>query len=125
MSTVKAHIEKASKRLHVAEKLLCDGEYEDAISRAYYAIYHAAKAALATIDVFPKTHERLVSEFGKRFVLTGIFSKELGKILADAKVARETYEYSITLTAEKGEAETIFANAQRFVAAVNKFLKEK
>ncbi len=57
MSTAKAHMEKAVRRLRVAEKLLRDGEYEDAVSRAYYAMYHAAKAALATVNVFPKTHK--------------------------------------------------------------------
>ncbi len=118
-------MEKATRRLRVAEKLLHNGDYEDTISRAYYAIYHAAKAALATIDVFPKTHEGLVSEFGKRFVLTGIFPKELGKILADTKAARETYEYSITAIIEKPEAETIFVNAQTFVTAIGKFLRDK
>jgi len=125
MSTAKAHMEKAIKRLHVAEKLLHDDEYEDAVSRAYYAIYHAAKAALATTNVFPKTHKGLVSEFGKTFVLTGTFPKELGKILADTKAARETYEYTITATIEKTEAETIFTNAQTFVTTINKFLREK
>jgi len=125
MSIAKAHMEKAIRRLRVAEKLLHDGEYEDAISRAYYAIYHAANAVLATINVFPKTHEGLVSEFGKRFVLTGMFPRELGKILADAKAARETYEYSVTATIEKPEAETIFANAQAFVTAIKKFLRDK
>jgi uncharacterized protein (UPF0332 family) len=37
VSTVKAHKEKASERLKVAQKLFRDGDYEDAVSRAYYA----------------------------------------------------------------------------------------
>ena len=125
MSTVKAHMEKAAKRLRVAEKLLQEGEYEDSISRAYYAMYHAAKAALAIMNVFPKTHQGLVSEFGKRFVLTGTFPKELGRTLADTKAARETYEYSITAIVEKAEAESVLEDAQEFVAAINRFIKEE
>ena len=125
MSTVEAHMEKASKRLRVSEKLLQEGEYEDSVSRAYYAMYHAAKAALATVSVFPRTHEGLVSEFGKRFVLTGTFPKELGRALADAKAARETYEYSITAIVEKTEAESILGDARKFVAAINRFIKEE
>jgi len=125
MSIAKAHMEKAIRRLRVAEKLLKDGENEDAVSRAYYAMYHAANAALATINIFPKTHEEVVSEFGKRFVLTRTFSRELGKILADAKAARETYEYSVTAIAEKSEAETIIFNGQKFVEAIMEYLKAK
>jgi len=52
MSMAKAHLEKAVAKLKVAEKLFRDGEYEDAISRAYYAMYHAARAALSTINIF-------------------------------------------------------------------------
>jgi hypothetical protein len=37
MSIARAHLEKAVKRLGVAEKLFRDGEYEDVVSRAYYA----------------------------------------------------------------------------------------
>jgi len=125
MSIAKAHMEKAIKRLRVAQKLLRDNEYEDAVSRAYYAMYHAAKAVLATMNVFPRTHEGVVSEFGKRFVLKETFPKELGKNLADAKAARETYEYGVTATTGKTEAETIVFNAQKFVKAIEKHLKEK
>jgi len=125
MSIAKAHMQKALKRLHVAQKLLQDNEYEDAVSRAYYAMYHAAKAALATVNSFPKTHEEVVTQFGKKLILTGNLPKELGKNLADAKAARETYEYTVTATTTKTEAETILLNAQTFVEVIKKYLKEK
>ena len=124
MSIARAHLEKAVERLRVAEKLFRDGDYEDAVSRAYYAMYHAARAVLSTVNVFPRTHEGVVSEFGRRFVLAGVFPKELGRNLADAKAARETYEYSVTATVGKSEAEAILLNAQRFVGAIKKHLKK-
>ena len=124
MSIAKAHLEKAAERVRVAEKLFRDGEYEDAISRAYYAMYHAARAALSTVNIFPKTHEGVVTEFGRNFVLTRIFQKEMGKNLADAKASRETYEYSVTATVEKPEAETILSNAQKFVNAIKEHLEK-
>lgn len=51
MNIAKTHLEKAVER-KVARKLFCDGNYEDAVSRAYYAMHHAAKAALFTVNVF-------------------------------------------------------------------------
>jgi len=123
--TAKAHIQKAHKRLHVAQKLLQDNEYEDAVSRAYYAMHHAAKAALATVNSFPKTHEGVVTEFGKKLILTETFPKQLGKNLADAKAARETYEYSVTTTMTKTEAEAILLNAQTFVKTIQEHLKQE
>jgi hypothetical protein len=121
----RAHLKKAVERLRAAEKLLHDGCYEDAVSRGYYAMYHAAKAALSTVNVFPRTHEGVVSEFGKRFVLTAVLTKDLGRNLADAKAARETYEYSPTATVGKPEAETILSNAQQFVNAIKTLLEKQ
>jgi len=124
VSTAKAHLEKAFERLRVAEKLFRDGDYEDAVSRAYYAMYHAARAALSTVNVFPRTHEGVVSEFGRKFVLAGIFPKEMGKNLANAKAARETYEYTVTATVGKSEAKAILSNAQKFVNTIKKHLEK-
>lgn len=123
MSLAKKHLAKAGERLRVAEKLFRGGDYEDAVSRAYYAMYHAARAALSTVSVFPRTHEGVVSEFGRMFVLTGVLPRELGRDFADAKAARETYEYSVSATVGKSEAEAILSNAERFVDTVKKFLK--
>jgi len=124
MSMAKAHLKKSVERLRVAEKLFHDGAYEDAVSRAYYAMYHAARAALSSVDVFPRTHEGVVSEFGRKFVLAGVFPKELGKNLADAKAARETYEYSVTSIVGKSEAEAILLNARRFVNTIKRHLEK-
>jgi len=120
---VERHLSKAVERLRAAEKLLIDGYYEDAVSRAYYAMYHAAMAALATLNVFPRTHEGVVSEFGRRFVLTGIFQKELGRILAEVKATRETYEYTVVAEASRSEAENILSKARFFVEAVKDYIK--
>ncbi|MFQ6073944.1 MAG: HEPN domain-containing protein [Candidatus Bathyarchaeia archaeon] len=124
MSIAKAHLEKAVERLRVAEKLFRDGDYEDSVSRAYYAMYHAARAVLSTVNVFPKSHEGVVSEFGRKFVLVGIFPRELGRNLADAKAARETYEYSVTATVGRSEAETILSNAKNFVDMIKEHLEK-
>ncbi|MEM1540670.1 MAG: HEPN domain-containing protein [Candidatus Bathyarchaeia archaeon] len=111
--------------MKVAERLFSEGYYEDAVSRAYYAMYHAAKAALATVNVFPKTHEGVVAEFGRRFVLSGVFPKELGKSLADVKASRETYEYSVTAIVDRMEAEAILSDAKVFVNRVKEYLTGK
>jgi len=122
MSLARAHLEKAHERLKVAKKLFRSGDYEDAVSRAYYAMYHAARAALFTVNASPKTHEGVVSEFGKRFVLTGVVPKELGRDLANAKAARETYEYSVTASVGKAEAEAMLSSAQQFVDELKRIL---
>jgi uncharacterized protein (UPF0332 family) len=49
---------RAYDALQAAKNLTGDGLYADAISRAYYAILHAAKAALHVHDVAAESHPR-------------------------------------------------------------------
>ena len=43
---IKGYLEKAEKKLEVAEKLFNSADYEDSVSRAYYAVFHATQALL-------------------------------------------------------------------------------
>ncbi len=114
---------KAEVKLRAARELYAKGFFEDSASRSYYAMFHAARAALTKIGVTTRTHEGTVSEFGRRLVLEGVFPRDLGRALAEAKAARETYEYSATMEIRKGEAEALLRDAERFVSQVKSHLK--
>ena len=114
---------KAELKLGAARELYNKGFFEDSASRCYYAMFHAARAALARVGVTTKTHEGTVSEFGRVLVLGGVFPRDLGRALAEAKAARETYEYSATMEIRKGEAEALLRDAERFVSQVKSHLK--
>src|SRR5437588_10799393 len=86
-------------------------------------MFHAARAALTKVGVTTRTHEGTVSEFGRRLVLEGGFPRDLGRALAEAKAARETYEYSATREIEGDEAEALLRAAQRFVSEVQSQFK--
>jgi uncharacterized protein (UPF0332 family) len=45
-----AHLERSRGALRSARTLLQADEVKDSISRAYYATFHAAKAALVLVD---------------------------------------------------------------------------
>ena len=47
----------------------------------------------------------------------------MGRALAEAKAARETYEYSATMEIEREEAEALLRDAERFVSQVKSQLK--
>ena len=114
---------KAELKLGAARELYNKGFFEDSASRSYYAMFHAARAALARVGVTTKTHEGTVSEFGRVLVLGGVFPRDLGRALAEAKAARETYEYSATMEIASDEAEAILRDAERFVSQVKSRLR--
>lgn len=111
----KAHLRKARRRLEASEKLFSDGFHEDAVSRAYYAMYHAAKACLILEGSSPKTHEGMISEFGRLFVLTGKVDPALGRALSAAKEDREDSDYEVYTEIDKEEAEKVLREAQNFL----------
>jgi uncharacterized protein (UPF0332 family) len=53
---VRAEFTRALKSLQAAKVLQADGLFEDAVSRAYYAVMHAAKAALLIHDRVVESH---------------------------------------------------------------------
>jgi len=114
---------KAEMKLSAARELYDKGFFEDSASRSYYAMFHAARAALAKVGVTTRTHEGTVSEFGRILVLREVFPRDLGRALADAKAARETYEYSATMEIQRDEAEAILRDAERFVSQVKSQLR--
>ena len=110
-------------KLDAARELFKEGFWEDSASRAYYAMFHAARAALEELGVNPRTHKGTVSEFGRRLVLNGTFPREMGRALAEAKAARETYEYSAVVQMGREEAEALLKDAEGFVARINSHLQ--
>jgi uncharacterized protein (UPF0332 family) len=47
---IKAYLEKADQKLAVARRLLASFDHDDAVSRAYYAAFHAVHALLNLKD---------------------------------------------------------------------------
>ena len=77
-------MDKASRALASARLLLDAGDTDGACNRAYYAMFDAARAALAVADdegMIAKTHSGLISAFSLRFVKTAEIPVELGKAL--------------------------------------------
>lgn len=92
---IKGYLEKARKKLEVAQKLFDLGEYEDAISRAYYAAFHAAQALLLSRGEKATTHQGVLTLFGLLFIATGELDRKFGKYLARLKDVREGSDYEI------------------------------
>lgn len=122
-SLLRGSLEKARAKLQVAERLLKDGLDEDAVSRAYYAVFHAAQAALLTEGLTANTHQGLVNLFGLHLVKTGKFDKKFGKHLANLKDDRETSDYEIYSTIDREVAERSVAEAKEFVAAAEQYVQ--
>ena len=123
ISLLNGSLDKANEKLRVAQQLLHDDAYDDAVSRAYYAVFHAAHAVLLTEGVTATTHQGLVNLFGLHLVKTGKFERRFGKYLANLKDDRETSDYEICSTIDRATATEAIAEAKQFLAAAQQYLQ--
>jgi hypothetical protein len=113
---------RANKALLAAKTLLENQLYEDCISRAYYAVLHAAKAALVTLRVEPQSHRAVRRMFGLHFVKTKKVEKDFPVILAAEQEDRQISDYVIDIDKREALSKTSTAclaattlQAERFV----------
>lgn len=121
---VPLRIEKARAKLGVARHLLAEGEFDGAVSPAYYAIFHAARAALIAKGINPITHKGVKSMFALHFIRPGLVEKEYQEVLADAKELREDSDYEEEVIITQKDAEKVVADAQRFIEKIEQMLNE-
>lgn len=71
-------VEKSERNMEQAIRN-ADMDYWDLVSnRLYYSIFHAVSALLMLDGIKTGTHKGASSQFGKYYVLTGVFNREDG-----------------------------------------------
>jgi uncharacterized protein (UPF0332 family) len=122
---ITAYMEKAEQKLAVARKLLASSDYDDAVSRAYYAAFHAVRALLLTAGQNPTTHHGAVTLFNLLFIKTGKFDRELGRFFTNLKDDRETADYELFANVDHALAETAIMEAARLIAESTAYLRRE
>lgn len=122
MSQVEKFLEVAGDKLSVSELLFENEAYGDAVSRAYYAMYNAARALLFLKDSKPKTHEGTASELGKlyRDEIGADLARQFSKIQND----RLDADYEPSKEFSRDQAREILDTAERFVQEARQIVED-
>ncbi len=116
--TVEALLEKAHQALSDARYLQADARADAAISRAYYAALHAARAALLSLGETPRTHHGVHTRFAFHFVATGRLERDVGDILTLSARERERSDYEALTVFDARAAADLIADVETFVQTV-------
>ena len=108
----------AASKILFEKKLL-----EDAVSRAYYATLHAAKAALLSKGIETSSHKGVLSMFSLHLVKSGDIEIEYAKMLAIEREDREISDYDVLVTVSSERVEERVKEAEKFVERIKRFLK--
>lgn len=120
---IRKRIKTAQQRLQAARLLFDQSFTNDALSKSYYAIFAAANALLASQGLQSRKHSGVISLFNKHFVKPGLVAREFGKIIAQARDARELSDYADFFEAGKDETNNQIKGAERFIEAAIGFLQ--
>lgn len=123
LAYLREEMKKAAHSLKAAQKPVGEELTDDAVSRAYYAVFHSARAALKTKGIETKTHQGLITQFALHLVKPGLLETEYGDILRQEKEDRETGDYEPFVSFSLEEAEKRVKDAECFVTRIQKFLK--
>ena len=117
---------KAIDAAQDARILLAAGKANGAASRAYYAMYDAARAALETVDLDlakAKSHSAIISRFGNHIVVGQGVDPDLGRYLNTTEDLRIAADYDRTGIPIENARETV-ERMDKFLAAIAGLLGE-
>jgi uncharacterized protein (UPF0332 family) len=116
---------KAKRAARSARALLADGDADGAINRAYYAMFCAARVALAAVDrdlATARSHATIVRRFGKHLVKERGLDVAFGRLLAKIGDTRRAADYEEEEVAAN-QATEVLDGMDGFLAAVEDFIK--
>lgn len=117
-------MERAQQTLQAAQ--LLDEQNADTasvVNRAYYAIFYAALAMLATTGEETSKHSGVMALFDRHFIKTGVLPKEMGKFLHTAFDMRQTADYEDKAEISREISRQILEFAKEFVKSIEKKLQ--
>jgi uncharacterized protein (UPF0332 family) len=116
-------IQRAAVACREGDLLAEQGAYPGAISRYYYAAFHAARALLATRHLDSARHAGVIALFQQHFVKTGDFPAEIARSLPRAFEKRLSSDYSDFIEISADEVERARSEVHAFVDTCRQLLR--
>ena len=99
------------------------GDYNCAVNRAYYAVFHAIKAVELLDNYDSKKHSGLIARFRQEYIKTGIIDVKYSDMIQDLSQFRNDSDYNILAVITLSDAQEQYANAKDFVSMIDDYIK--
>ena len=119
-----AYLTRSHEEVDTARLLFANGKYKVALTRAYYAVFYAASAVLLSEGIKRSKHSGVQSAFRQSFIKLGVIEAEYSDIYGAARDARELSDYELWFMPAEEFTETVIADAEKFVARMERYLRE-
>lgn len=122
--SVQQHFERAADCFEDGRILLENGRFAASLNRAYYAMFHAATAALLSKDIKRSSHHGVLSAFGEAFVKAGHLNPEFFQFFREAFERRQQSDYEPVVDVDRETAQQMLDHALDFVDACRRAIDE-
>lgn len=119
---IAANLERAEQSIQAAKEMAASSFYDFAASRAYYAAFYAATAALLDEGLEFSKHSSVIASAHQRLVKTGKLDKEQGKELNWLFELRNVGDYGVTVHVAQQDAERAIRVAESFLGVIKSLL---
>ena len=121
---IKRQLEFADSALSDAEYLIEGSRYNSAANRAYYAMFHAALAAIESVGVErPRTHADTIFLFGRHLVTSGLLNETFAGDLQNASDLRQLSDYNVYTEVREEQIDASVTKARAFVEGIEALLR--
>ncbi len=120
---IAAEVRRGNESLDSARLLLAAGKHADAVSRAYYAAFHYARALLLTLGEETRTHGGLSRLLQRDFVREGALDPEVAALFSRLQKFRQDADYTAEFLFTVAAATSEVVAAERFVQVAGDLLR--
>ena len=115
---VRYRLERAEDSIKEAKYTYDASMYNLATNRLYYTCFYAASALLIYDGVESSTHSGVKTQFSKLYILTDVFSRELGTILNVLFNLRYSTDYEDFINSDAATVTLYMPRVENFVQSI-------
>ena len=101
------------------------GYWDLVANRLYYAVFHAVNAMLLIDGIKTGTHKGTSIQFGKSYVLTGVFSRKDGILYGQLQTMRERADYQNVFTLDEEDGRKLIDSAEELRKRISDHITRK
>ena len=122
MDLAKYRLARAKEDLETAADNLENGKFRASVNRSYYAIFHSIRAITALDHFDSSKHSGVIAFFNQHYVKTGVFDKEISKMIDSCYRLREKADYDDFYLVAKDEAVQQYNKAKQIYQAMESYV---
>jgi uncharacterized protein (UPF0332 family) len=115
-------LQRTDEELAAARTLVEAGLYRPAMTRVYYAVFHAMRALLFAEGLQPRSHEGVQHLLNLHYVRAGRLEPQWTRVVARLQKYREEADYGAALALDREALDEELGAAEAFCARARELL---